>query len=143
MTEANSEAGAPMTAKDDTTTATPTPSDRIDTYLAALPPDMRDSLQALRGAIAAAAPEAVEAISYSAPAFRYRGRPLVAYSAAKHHCSFFPMNPAVLDAHRDGLRGYDTAKGTIRFPPGQRLPAALVTSIVRARMAETDAASKR
>lgn len=125
---------------------TPTPSDQIDTYLAALQPGMRDSLQALRETIAAAAPaapEAVEAISYSAPAFRYHGRPLVAYSAAKHHCSFFPMSPAVLDAHRDQLRGYDTAKGTIRFPPGQRLPVALVASIVRARMAEIDAASKR
>lgn len=111
---------------------------RIDATLAALPADQRAALQALRGQIAAAAPEAVEAISYGAPAFRYHGRPLVSYAAAKAHCSLFPMSPAVVDAHRGELGGYDTAKGTIRFTPRHPLPEDLVARIVRARMAEID-----
>ena len=44
-----------------------------------------------------------------------------------------------MDAHRDELAGYDTSKGTIRFPPTEPLPEDLVTRLVRARMAETDA----
>jgi uncharacterized protein YdhG (YjbR/CyaY superfamily) len=121
-------------ARDETSTA----SARIDAILDALPADQRAALQSLRETIATAAPEAEEAISYAAPAFRYSGRPLVAYSAAKAHCSFYPMSPAVQDAYRDELSGFDMAKGTIRFVPENPIPAALVASIVRARMAEID-----
>jgi uncharacterized protein YdhG (YjbR/CyaY superfamily) len=53
------------------------------------------------------------------------------------------MSPAVMDAHRDELAGYDATKGTIRFLPSEPLPAALVEKLVKARMAETDAAPKR
>jgi len=112
---------------------------RIDAYLAALPADQRAALRALRETIAAAAPEAEEALSYGVPAFRYRGRPLVSYVAAKAHCSFYPMSPKVVDDHRAELTDFDLAKGTIRFTPDRPLPADMVQRIVRARMAETDA----
>jgi uncharacterized protein YdhG (YjbR/CyaY superfamily) len=111
----------------------------IDATLAALPPGQRSALQSLRAMIAAAAPAAVEAISYGTPAFRYRGRPLVSYGAAKAHCSFFPMSPAVIEAHRALLTGFDTAKGTIRFTPERQIPEGVVTTLVRARLAELDA----
>jgi uncharacterized protein YdhG (YjbR/CyaY superfamily) len=113
---------------------------QIDAYLAALSPDKRASLQDLRETIAAAAPEAVEAISYGMPAFRYRGRPLVSYLAAKAHCSFFPMSSEVLDAHRAQLEGFSMSKGTIRFTPDHPIPKALVETIVHARMAKIEAA---
>lgn len=114
---------------------------QIDAYLATLPEDKRAVLQALRGTIAAAAPEAVETISYGMPAFRYHGRALVAYLAAKAHCSLFPMSGAVTGAYRDRLAGFDaTAKGTIRFTPDRLLPDAIVRGIVRDRMTEIDAA---
>jgi uncharacterized protein YdhG (YjbR/CyaY superfamily) len=45
-----------------------------------------------------------------------------------------------MDAHRDDLVGYDTAKGTIRFAPSASLPDSLVAKLVRARIAETDRA---
>jgi uncharacterized protein YdhG (YjbR/CyaY superfamily) len=132
---------------------TPTPDDgegtsaaataEIDADLATLPADMRIALEALRGAIRAAAPGAVEAISYGAPAFRYRGHPLVSYRAAKAHCSFFPMNPTVIEAHRDELKAYDTAKGTIRFTPDRPLPEGLVAKIVRARLDDLDQGAAR
>jgi uncharacterized protein YdhG (YjbR/CyaY superfamily) len=116
---------------------------QIDAELAALADDMRAAMEALRRTIQAAAPDAVEAISYGAPAFRYRGRSLVAYRAAKAHGSLFPMSPAVIDAHRAELTGYDTAKGTIRFTPERPIPEPLVTAIVRDRKAEIDAAATR
>jgi uncharacterized protein YdhG (YjbR/CyaY superfamily) len=113
----------------------------IDQILSSLPDDKRAALQALRQAIASAAPDAVEGISYGLPAFRYRGRPLVSYNASTGHCAFFPMSPAVLDRHRDELTGFDMAKGTIRFSPDRPIPAEIVSAIVRERMAETDAAA--
>lgn len=117
-------------------------SPEIDKVLAALPEDARTALEALRGTIAAAAPEAVESISYGVPAFKYRGRPLVSFAAAKNHCSFYVQSPAVMDAHRDELAPYTTSKGTVQFTPDAPLPDALVTKLVRARMAETDATAK-
>lgn len=116
---------------------------KINAYLAGVPPDQRDALQSLRKTIAAAAPEAEEGLSYGVPAFRYRGRPLVSYVAAKAHCSFFPMSPKVVDDHRAELTAFDLAKGTIRFEPDHPIPADVVRSIVRDRMAETDASGKK
>ncbi len=118
-------------------------SDEIDAYLANIPNDMRDALEGLRQMIHAAAPEAVEGMSYGAPAFRYHDRPLVAFGAARHHCSFYVMAPAVMEAIADELESYDTSKGTIRFAPDSPLPEALVRKLVRARMAQTDASATR
>ena len=119
-----------------------TRSPEIAAFLAGLPEDQRGSLEELRRTIARAAPEAVEGIGYGVPAFKYRGRPLVSFGAGKNHCSFYVQSPAVLEAHRGELAGYDTSKGTIRFSPDRPLPAELVTTLVQARVAETDTAAQ-
>jgi uncharacterized protein YdhG (YjbR/CyaY superfamily) len=124
-------------------TATPSGSADVDAFLAGLPEGMRGALEDLRRTIATAAPDAVEGIGYGVPAFKYRGRPLVSFGAGKNHCSFYVQSPSVIDAHRDELADYDTAKGTIRFAPDKPLPAGLVTKLVKARMDETDAAARR
>ena len=118
----------------DPTTATA----QVDATLAALPADQRAALQTLRQTIAAAAPEAEEAISYGMPAFRYHGRSLVSYAAFKAHCSLFPMSAALIKAHREEVAGFSTAKGTLRFTPKHPLPNDLVERIVRERMAQID-----
>jgi len=116
-----------------------TASAQIDAALARAPEAQRVALQTLRETIAATAPGATEVFSYGAPAFRYRGHPLVSYAVAKAHCAFYVMSPAVIVAHAADLEGFDTSKGAIRFTPDQPLPAALVAKLVRARMAETEA----
>ena len=113
-------------------------SPRIDAILAALPGDQGAVLADLRATIAEAAPDALDAFSYGAPAFRYRGRPLVAYAASKAHCSFYPLSPDVIDTHRDRLTGYELEKGTIRFTPAHPIPKDVIVSIVRARMDDID-----
>jgi uncharacterized protein YdhG (YjbR/CyaY superfamily) len=122
--------------------ATPSGSVEVDTFLAGLAPEVRAALEGLRRTIAKAAPDAVEGISYGVRAFKYRGRPLVSFGAGKNHCSFYVQSPAVMDAHQNELARFDTAKGTIRFAPDKPLPADLVTKLVQARMAETDAAAR-
>jgi uncharacterized protein YdhG (YjbR/CyaY superfamily) len=118
-------------------------SPEIDAILAGLPDGPRRALEALRETIGAAAPEAVEGVSYGVPALRYRGRPLVSFGAAKAHCSFYVQSPAVMDAFADELQGFRTSKGTVHFTEAAPIPADLVGRLVRARMAETDAAAKR
>ena len=113
---------------------------RIDAILAGLPADQRAALEAVRASVRATAPDALDAFSYGLPAFRYLGRPLVAYAAFKDHCSLYPLAPAVIDAHRDRLADFELEKGTIRFTPDHPIPAGLVADLVRARMAMIEAA---
>jgi uncharacterized protein YdhG (YjbR/CyaY superfamily) len=110
----------------------------IDAYLATVPEDARAALEDLRRTIKVIVPDAVESISYGVPTFKYRGRPLAYFGAAKNHCALYGMN---IEAHRDALAAYDTSKGTIRFQPNNPLPDALVQSLVVARMTKIESAA--
>lgn len=107
----------------------------IDEYLAPLSKEKRAALEKLRRAIKSAAPKAEECISYNIPAFRLRGRLLVAFGAAAKHCAFYPGAFPVI-AHRSELKAYETTRGTIRFQADTPLPATLVRKLVKSRIAE-------
>lgn len=105
----------------------------IDSYLAAVPQDMKPVLEKLRHAIKQAAPEAEEVISYGMPAFKYHGM-LVYFAAFKNHCSFFPASGLLIKEMATELAAYKTSKGTIQFTIDKPLPAALVKKMVKMRV---------
>ena len=72
--------------------------------------------------------------------YQQHGGALVAYAAFKDHCSFFPMSGALLDLFAEEVDGYRTSKGTLQFPPDKPLPAAVVEKMVKARVAQNEAA---
>ncbi|MGH2650009.1 MAG: iron chaperone [Actinomycetota bacterium] len=113
----------------------------VEDYLAALPEDQRAALEKLRKTIRAAAPEAIETISYQMPTFK--DRVLVYYAAFKDHCSLFPASEAVMEALGEELNPYFSGKGTLRFTPDKPIPAALVKKIVKARIEENEARRRR
>jgi uncharacterized protein YdhG (YjbR/CyaY superfamily) len=102
----------------------------IDEYLQALDPEKRAALSRLRKQIHAAARGLEEGMSYGLPTFRHAGRPLIYMGAAAKHCAIY----GAVGAMEGLLKGYDVAKGTIRFQPEKPLPPALVKAIVRARL---------
>jgi len=113
-----------------------------DEYLAQFPEPQREVLQALRETIHAAAPDAIEAITYRVPTFKLGKRNLVHYAGFPDHCSFFPGSAATTDLFADELGSYRTGRGTIQFTVEAPLSADLVTRIVKARLAE-EAARRR
>jgi uncharacterized protein YdhG (YjbR/CyaY superfamily) len=116
----------------------------VDEYLATLPDDRRSAMSVLRRTINAAAPEATETIAYAMPALRsHGGQFLVSYDAYKKHYSLFPASEAVLEALGAELTPYMAGKGTIRFPADRPIPTALITKIVKIRVAENEARARR
>jgi uncharacterized protein YdhG (YjbR/CyaY superfamily) len=103
------------------------------------PKDQRSALEKLRKTIKAAAPQAAESISYAIPTFKYKGKPLIYFGAAKNQCAIY--GGINIGAHKEELKDYDAAKGTIRFLPGKPVPPALV-KLVKDRMAEIDAGAR-
>jgi len=110
----------------------------VDDYLAALPQDARATLEKIRKTIKAVAPKATEVISYQMPMYKQHGM-LVGFAAFKDHCSLFPGAQPIA-TYKDELKAYKTSKGTIRFPIGRPLPAALVKKLVKSRIAQNEAA---
>jgi uncharacterized protein YdhG (YjbR/CyaY superfamily) len=53
------------------------------------------------------------------------------------------MSPPVIEAFKNELKGFQTSKGTIRFPVDKPLSAALVKKLVRARIAENERKKQR
>ncbi|MBI2516686.1 MAG: DUF1801 domain-containing protein [Opitutae bacterium] len=128
-------------AKKPTPSGSALKSTEIDQFLATLSADKRSALAKLRKDIRAAAPNLEECISYGLPAFRLNGKFLLAFGAGANHCAFYP-GTTVQSLEAD-LTGYDTSKGTIRFPADTPLPAALVRKIVKARIAAKAPAKPR
>jgi uncharacterized protein YdhG (YjbR/CyaY superfamily) len=109
-----------------------------DAYLNALPDDQRKALEHLREVIRSAVPDATEAISYGVPAWKQK-RPIVSMGAGKDHCALYVQSLDVMQTHKAELEGFDTSGGTVRFTPDKPPPDALVTRLVKARIAENEA----
>lgn len=122
--------------------AAPAPT-TVDEYIASAPEDRRPGLIALREAVLAAAPDAIEVIAYRMPALRsHGGQFLVSFDAYKNHYSLFPASEAVVEELGDALTPHLAGKGTIQFRADEPIPSALVTWIVQIRFAENAAAAK-
>ena len=107
----------------------------VEAYVAALEPERRGRIEDLRRTVRAAAPEAVELISYDMPAFKVGKRFLVSFAAYKRWDSLFPASGVVLDTIA-AARPYAHGRGTFQFPVKDPLPLDLVTRIVQVRLDE-------
>lgn len=106
----------------------------IDEYIATFPEDIQVRLQAIRAAIHAAAPDAMERISYQMPTFALHGN-LVHFAVLKNHIGFYPT-PSGIDAFKEETTRYKSTKGALQFPLDQPLPLELIGKIVQFRLAE-------
>ncbi|MEO7426596.1 MAG: DUF1801 domain-containing protein [Fibrobacteria bacterium] len=104
----------------------------IDTYIAVFPKATRALLNAMRKTIRAAAPDAVEKISYQMPTFWLNGN-LVHFAGYKSHIGFYPGAAGISNFTKE-ISKYKSAKGSVQFPIDEPLPLALVSKIVKFRV---------
>ena len=113
----------------------------IDEYLADVQPEFRVELERIRARVTKLVPEAEETVSYKMPTLKYKGRPLVYFTASKKHMSFYPSSWAI-EGLRDRLDGYKTTQHAIQFTLKNPLPDDLITDLVLAHKADIDAGRK-
>jgi uncharacterized protein YdhG (YjbR/CyaY superfamily) len=112
----------------------------VDDYIAAAPKDKQTTLKKLRQTIKAAAPKATESVSYGIVGYKLKRKPVAYFGYWKTHYSLYGLGNRVTKAHAEALKDYLMSKGTIRLPADQPLPYRLVTRMVKARVAEIEAA---
>ena len=121
--------------------------EEIDAYLADVPEPGRSTLEELRQRILAVVPDAEQCMSYQMPAFRTpgvgrrkgKGKVVAGFAAYAKHLSYLPHSGTILPALDDELAGYQRTKSSLHFAFDEPLPADLVATLVRARLAEIDA----
>lgn len=106
----------------------------IDEYIAMFPEDIQAVLEKIRATIKAAAPDAVEKISYQMPTFAQNGN-LVHFGAFKEHIGFYPV-PTGIEAFKAELAVFKQGKGSVQFPLDQPMPLDLISRIVQFRVQE-------
>lgn len=117
--------------------AAPRPSGAtVDQYLKGVPPAFRAQLEDVRRTIRKLVPEAAESISYGIPGYKYDGRPLIYFSAAKEHVAVHALSDDVVADAK--ARGFGVGRGAIRFTPDRPLPKTLLTRAIRQRIAEIE-----
>ena len=97
----------------------------IDDYIATFPQDVQLRLQEVRRAIAKAAPQANEAISYRIPTFRIYGSYLIYFAGFKAHIGLYPIHADGAEFSPD-LARYASGKASLRFPHDEPLPIKLI-----------------
>ena len=117
---------------------TPKPAQTVDDYIASAPRNRRAALSKLRKTIRAAAPKAVEIVSYGMAGFKQDGERVAYFAYWKAHTALYGTSRTFIDAHAKELKPYVQSKGTLQFPADKPLPYGLVTKIVKARVAEIE-----
>lgn len=107
----------------------------VESYLAGLPDQERETLEGLRQLIKMSIPAVQERISYGGAVIFAVRRDLVGIAAQQKHLSFFTMSPSLAKALKDKIsKTHQVSGATIHFTPDHPLPKALVEEIIRARL---------
>ena len=112
-------------------------SEAVAAYLAALPPDQRKALTALRTRLKSLLPDHLEVMSYAMPGLRQpgpKGKMVIGYAAFAKHLGLYPHSGTVIPLI--DCTPFKTSKSGVLFTPATPLPDALLQRIIATRLAE-------
>jgi uncharacterized protein YdhG (YjbR/CyaY superfamily) len=113
----------------------------VDDYLASLDPDKAGTMRSIIHLILTEFPETEVKLAWNVPQI-HRGKEYVfGLSAAKNHVSLNPWSDQVLNTFRPQLEpSYVVLQSIFQVPVDWEIDRGLITDMVRARIAELDAA---
>jgi uncharacterized protein YdhG (YjbR/CyaY superfamily) len=106
----------------------------FEVYIDGFPENIQEILIKIRSMAKELAPEATESMTYGVPTFKMNGN-IFHFAAFKKHLGIYPT-PEGIEAFADKLEGYETAKGTIKFPFDKPIPYELIREIFVFRVEE-------
>ena len=109
----------------------------VNAYIASFPENVQKILEQIRSAINKAAPDAEETISYSMPAFKYKGNVIIYFAGYKNHIGLY-ATPAGHAAFSKELSIYKQGKGSVQFPLDKQVPLNLISRIVKFKVKQRD-----
>ncbi|TCD03762.1 iron chaperone [Pedobacter psychroterrae] len=118
-----------------------TKTDSIEAYISGFPKHIQEILEQIRSTIKSVAPDASEAIKYAIPTFILNGN-LVHFAGYKNHIGLYPA-PSGMKQFEEEIAMYKTGKGTLQFPIDQPMPLDLIARIVKFRVQENEAKTKK
>jgi uncharacterized protein YdhG (YjbR/CyaY superfamily) len=108
----------------------------VDDYISTTPKPVREKLKEIRVLVREVAPTATERIYYQMPYFDYKGQ-LIWYRWANGYIGLY-FRPPIIAEHKKELARYVTTKSAIHLPLDEKIPAALIKKLVRARMRKNE-----
>lgn len=110
----------------------------IDEYISTFPIETRNRLNSIRELVKNLHPNAVEAISYGIPTFKFKNKKgkyvnLIHFGGYSTHIGVYPTS-SVVSIFEKEFKSYVTGKGTVRFDNDKPLPLNLVEIIVKHRL---------
>ena len=105
----------------------------VSAYIASAPKEARPKLKELRELIRVAVPKAEEGISWGIPFYKYCGL-LAGFAALKNHVDFgFADHLTSKDSEALEAKGYKVGKKTIQIKFDQKVPAAVIKRLLKAK----------
>ena len=116
----------------------PRSSKSVGDHLASVDPAKARTLRSVIDLILAEFPELESKISWNVPTIHRNGKYVVGICAYKHHLTFSPWSPRVIEDFKVRLGKFVVLKNCFQIPVDWEIDRKLVKDLVRARLAELD-----
>src|SRR5713226_7799158 len=110
----------------------------VEEYLASLDPTKERTLRSVIDLILAEFPELESKISWNVPTIHRKGKYVAGICAYKHHLTFAPWSPRVIEDFKVRLGKFVVWKNCFQIPVDWEIDRELVKDLVRARLADLE-----
>ena len=110
----------------------------VEEYLASQDPRKAKTLKSVVDFILTEFPELQSKISWNVPTIHRNGKYVAGICAYKHHLTFAPWSPRVIEKFKARLGKFVLFKTCFQIPVDWKIDEKLLKDLVRARLAELD-----